>query len=96
MPHWLLPKAAHLGLLPLPRNENLLCLVPNPLPFRGQGLSAGKDLDLDMTFNFAEASWVGGSVSPGSLTGRDRVSVGAIGDAALDGDKQEVQKQANT
>lgn len=68
-------------------------LSSNPIPFRGKGLSAGKDLDLNMMFYFAEASWVRGSISLCSLTGRDRVCVGEIGDTALDGGyKQEVQK----
>ena len=44
-----------------------------------------------MTFYFAEAFWVGGSIC--FLTGRDRVCVGEIGDTALDGGyRQEVQK----
>ena len=58
------------------------------IPFHSE---AGEDLDLNMTFYFAEAFWVGGSIC--SLTGRDRVCVGEIGDTALDGGyRQEVQK----
>lgn len=39
-----------------------------------------------MMFYFAEASWIVGSVSLRSLTGRDRVCVGEIGDTALEED----------
>lgn len=49
-------------------------------------MSAVKDLDLNMMFYFAKAFWLGGSVSLRSLTGRDRVCVGEIGDTALEGD----------
>lgn len=38
----------------------------------------------DMTFSFAEASWIRGSVSIYSLMGRDRVCMGMIGDATLE------------
>lgn len=58
------------------------------IPFHS---GAGEGLDLNMTFYFPEAFWVGGSIC--SLTGRDRVCVGEIGDTALDGGyRQEVQK----
>ena len=70
----------------LPRNGTSYFLTL--IPFHSE---AGEDLDLNMTFYFAEAFWVGGSIC--SLTGRDRVCVGEIGDTALDGGyRQEVQK----
>lgn len=36
-------------------------------------------------FSFSEVSWIGGSVSIYFLIGRDRVCMGAIDDAALEG-----------
>lgn len=60
------------------------CVLQFPSPFHLEGRD-GKDLVWDMTFAFAEASWIGGSVSIYSIIGRDRVYMGAIGDATLEG-----------